>query len=85
MAGGYYTCDAYHLTEPRPDGEGVKRCIEEALRTSGVEAAEVDYVNAHATSTPAGDIVEYKVRRRRRRRRGRLRNLLLALSDIISS
>ena len=60
LAGGAYSCDAYNLTEPRPDGQGVQRCIEEALRSASVSPWEVDYVNAHATSTPAGDIVEYR-------------------------
>lgn len=60
LAGGAYSCDAYHLTEPRADGMGVQRCIENSLRSAAVSAHEVDYVNAHATSTPAGDIVEYR-------------------------
>lgn len=56
--GGGMTCDAYHMTEPRRDGEGVAQCIRNALADAGVKPEEVDYINAHATSTPAGDMVE---------------------------
>ncbi len=52
------TCDAHHMTEPRPDGRGVAKCVRNALKDSGVTAEDVDYINAHATSTPAGDMVE---------------------------
>lgn len=58
--GGSFTCDAYHMTEPHPDGAGVKLCIEKALAQAGVSKDDVNYINAHATSTPAGDIKEYK-------------------------
>ncbi|XP_022750011.1 3-oxoacyl-[acyl-carrier-protein] synthase II, chloroplastic-like isoform X2 [Durio zibethinus] len=58
--GGSFTCDAYHLTEPRPDGVGIIRCIEKALAQSGVSREDVNYINAHATSTPGGDIKEYQ-------------------------
>jgi len=58
--GGSFTCDAYHMTEPHPDGAGVLLCIEKALAQSGVDRADVNYVNAHATSTKAGDLQEYK-------------------------
>jgi len=47
--------DAYHMTAPAPGGEGAKRCIESALRNAKINPAEVDYINAHGTSTPAGD------------------------------
>ncbi|XP_061996513.1 3-oxoacyl-[acyl-carrier-protein] synthase II, chloroplastic-like [Rosa rugosa] len=57
--GGSFTCDAYHMTEPRPDGAGVIQCIEKALAQSGVSKEDVNYINAHATSTPAGDLKEY--------------------------
>lgn len=59
-AGGAFTCDAHHMTEPHPDGKGVKLCIERALQTAGIHAHEVNYVNAHATSTLAGDMAEYR-------------------------
>ncbi|GMI88537.1 ARABIDOPSIS BETA-KETOACYL-ACP SYNTHETASE 2, BETA-KETOACYL-ACP SYNTHETASE 2 [Hibiscus trionum] len=58
--GGSFTCDAYHMTEPHPDGVGVVRCIEKALAQSGVSREDVNYINAHATSTPSGDVKEYQ-------------------------
>ncbi|KAG2717876.1 hypothetical protein I3760_03G194600 [Carya illinoinensis] len=58
--GGSFTCDAYHMTEPHPDGAGVILCIEKALAQSGVSRDDVNYINAHATSTPAGDLKEYQ-------------------------
>jgi len=56
--GGGVSCDAWHMTNPRPDGEGVALCIHNALNDAGIKAEQVDYINAHATSTPAGDIAE---------------------------
>lgn len=50
--------DAYHMTQPSPGGEGAARCMSLALKDSGAEASEVDYINAHGTSTPAGDTGE---------------------------
>lgn len=47
--------DAYHMTLPAEGGEGAKRCMLNALRDAGVDPTEVDYINAHGTSTPAGD------------------------------
>ncbi|KAI8017804.1 hypothetical protein LOK49_LG04G00054 [Camellia lanceoleosa] len=58
--GGSFTCDAYHMTEPHPEGTGVILCIEKALAQSGVSKEDVNYINAHATSTPAGDLKEYQ-------------------------
>ena len=52
------TADAYHITSPAPDGSGAIRAMEEALAESGLTPADVDYINAHGTSTPAGDIAE---------------------------
>lgn len=47
--------DAYHMTAPSKGGEGAKRCIESALRNAGINKEQVDYINAHGTSTLAGD------------------------------
>lgn len=56
--GGGVSCDAYHMTEPRADGEGVASCVRAALENAGITAEQVNYINAHATSTPAGDMAE---------------------------
>ncbi len=56
--GGAINCDAYHMTSPREDGAGVAACIEAALRDAGVAKEKVNYINAHATSTQAGDLCE---------------------------
>ncbi|VAH43813.1 unnamed protein product [Triticum turgidum subsp. durum] len=58
--GGSFTCDAYHMTEPHPEGTGITLCIEKALADSGVTREEINYVNAHATSTQSGDLKEYE-------------------------
>ena len=62
--GGAYTCDAHHMTEPHPEGKGVGLAIETALKSSGVARERVNYVNAHGTSTPAGDLAEYRAIRK---------------------
>ncbi|KAF2300930.1 hypothetical protein GH714_018395 [Hevea brasiliensis] len=58
--GGSFTCDAYHMTEPHPDGMGIALCIEQALAQSGVSKEDVNYINAHATSTQTGDRTEFQ-------------------------
>ncbi len=50
--------DAYHITSPSMGGEGAARCMRNALRDAGLNPADVDYINAHGTSTPAGDVGE---------------------------
>jgi 3-oxoacyl-[acyl-carrier-protein] synthase II len=50
--------DAYHMTTPSPGGEGAARCMKNALRDAGINPDSVDYINAHGTSTPAGDLGE---------------------------
>jgi 3-oxoacyl-[acyl-carrier-protein] synthase II len=52
------SADAYHITSMAPEGEGCLRAMKNALRSAKLEASEVDYVNAHATSTPLGDALE---------------------------
>ena len=52
------SADAYHMTAPSESGEGAARCMRNALRNAGINADQVNYVNAHGTSTPAGDMAE---------------------------
>lgn len=56
--GGAVNCDAYHMTDPREDGGGVAQCMEDALKAAGVPIESVNYINAHATATLAGDLCE---------------------------
>lgn len=58
--GGGISCDAYDMTSPRADGEGVAQCIKNALKNAAISPERVNYVNAHATSTPLGDMAEIK-------------------------
>lgn len=58
LAGFGMSADAFHMTAPCDDGEGAARCMSNALGYAGINTTEVDYVNAHGTSTPLGDIAE---------------------------
>jgi len=58
LAGQGLTSDGYHIAAPDPEGAGVARAVEYALKDSGVSLSEVVHLNAHATSTPAGDVAE---------------------------
>jgi 3-oxoacyl-[acyl-carrier-protein] synthase II len=54
------TADAYHITSPVPDGEGAARCMKMTLKDGGADPSEIDYINAHGTSTKYGDEIESK-------------------------
>jgi 3-oxoacyl-[acyl-carrier-protein] synthase II len=58
LAGYGLTSDAYHMTSPRPDGAPVARAMQLALDSAGANVSEIDYINAHATSTMVGDVSE---------------------------
>lgn len=54
------TGDAYHITTPAPEGEGGSRAMQATLDDAGIEAKDVQYLNAHGTSTPVGDMYEIR-------------------------
>lgn len=58
--GGAINTDAYHMTDPRPDGAGVRQCVEIALQDAHMKKDQINYINAHATSTPVGDLCEIR-------------------------
>jgi len=58
LIGSGMSGDAYHITLPPQGGEGARRCMENALRNAAIDPGDVDYINAHGTSTPAGDKAE---------------------------
>jgi 3-oxoacyl-[acyl-carrier-protein] synthase II len=60
MVGYGMTCDAYHMTAPVPDGRGATRAMELSIKDGGLTPAQVSYINAHGTSTPANDVTETK-------------------------
>jgi 3-oxoacyl-[acyl-carrier-protein] synthase II len=64
LAGGAVTSDSYHITAPDPEGSGAARAVIQALEQAGASPDEVNHINAHATSTPVGDIAEYAALKR---------------------
>jgi 3-oxoacyl-[acyl-carrier-protein] synthase II len=52
--------DAFHITSPTEDGDGAFRCMKAAIKRAGIDAADIDYINAHGTSTPLGDEIELR-------------------------
>ena len=58
LIGSGMSSDAYHMTMPSKGGEGAARCMVNAMNDAGINADEIDYINAHGTSTPAGDLAE---------------------------
>jgi 3-oxoacyl-[acyl-carrier-protein] synthase II len=60
LAGGAVTSDSYHITAPDPDGNAAARAMKAAIEQAGGKVTDVAHINAHATSTPVGDIAEYK-------------------------
>jgi 3-oxoacyl-[acyl-carrier-protein] synthase II len=64
LVGYGMSSDAHHITSPPEDGDGAYRVMRNGLKDAGIEASEVDYVNAHGTSTPVGDLAETKAVKR---------------------
>jgi len=64
LLGGSITSDAYHITAPDPEGSAAARAMIETIRNAGADLSDVMHINAHATSTPVGDIAEYNALRR---------------------
>jgi 3-oxoacyl-[acyl-carrier-protein] synthase II len=64
VAGGAVTSDAYHITAPDPEGSAAARAMLQAIEQAGAKIEDVVHINAHATSTPVGDIAEYNALRR---------------------
>jgi len=60
LAGGAVTSDSYHITAPDPEGNAAARAMLAALAQAGAVPSDVDHINAHATSTPVGDVAEYR-------------------------
>ena len=60
IVGGGASADAYHFTAPHPEGKGAIKSMRDALKDAHIEAGDIDYINVHGTSTPAGDLPELK-------------------------
>ena len=58
FAGYGSACDAYHLTAPKPDGQGLKKALEQAIKQSGLDKSDIGFINAHGTGTKDNDKVE---------------------------
>src|SRR3989441_6146853 len=64
LAGYGVSADAFHMTAPSEDGDGAFRCMRNALRDANLDSSVVDYINAHGTSTPLGDVAETRAVKR---------------------
>ena len=64
LVGYGMSADAYHMTAPSEDGDGAYRCMRNALKDAAIDASKVDYINAHGTSTPLGDVAETRAVKR---------------------
>jgi len=64
VAGAGMSSDGYHIAAPEPEGKGAARAITKALHNAGIKASDVSHINAHATSTPVGDVAESKAIRK---------------------
>lgn len=60
ILGGGYSADAFHMTQPHPDGEGAALAMSQSLKRANIAPEQIDYINAHGTSTPLGDLLELK-------------------------
>lgn len=64
LSGFGMSADAHHMTSPHPDGDGAARCMAMAMKHAELNPADIDYINAHGTSTPQGDVAETKALKR---------------------